>query len=38
MISVSYVTGKPILYLGVGQNVEDLEPFSPEKMLKTLGL
>ena len=38
MISVSYVTGKPILYLGVGQNVADLEPFSAEKVLKTLGL
>ncbi len=38
MISVSYVTGKPILYIGVGQNVEDLEPFSAEKVLKTLGL
>ncbi|HLC72687.1 MAG TPA: signal recognition particle-docking protein FtsY [Candidatus Nanoarchaeia archaeon] len=38
MISVSYVTGKPILYLGVGQNVEDLEPFSADSVLKTLGL
>ncbi len=38
MISVSYVTGKPILYLGMGQNLEDLEPFSADKVLKTLGL
>jgi len=38
MISVSYVTGKPILYLGVGQNLEDLEVFDPAKVLKTLGL
>lgn len=38
MISVSYVTGKPILYLGVGQLLEDLQPFSAEKILQSLGL
>jgi len=26
-MSVSYVTGKPILYLGVGQRYEDLKKF-----------
>ncbi|HLD13081.1 MAG TPA: signal recognition particle-docking protein FtsY [Candidatus Nanoarchaeia archaeon] len=37
MISVSYVTKKPILFLGIGQNYEDLEPFSKEKIMKNLG-
>ncbi len=36
-ISVSYVTGKPILYIGVGQELDDLEKFSKERILKTLG-
>lgn len=35
-ISVSYVTGKPILFLGVGQRMEDLEVFNKEKILKSL--
>lgn len=37
-ISVGYVTRKPILYLGVGQGYEDLEPFQKENLLKSLGL
>jgi len=37
MISVSYVTGKPILYLGTGQDYEDLEKFEKDKILKSLG-
>jgi len=37
-ISISYVTKKPILYLGTGQNYEDLEAFNPEKIISTLGL
>jgi len=37
-ISVSYVTGKPIYYIGTGQELEDLEPFDPEKIITTLGL
>tara|TARA_Y100000310_G_scaffold1020_1_gene1420 strand:+ start:16717 stop:17880 length:1164 start_codon:yes stop_codon:yes gene_type:complete len=37
-ISVSYVTGKPILYIGTGQELGDLEPFDPEKIITTLGL
>ena len=36
-ISVSYVTGKPILFLGMGQELKDLEKFSKEKILKGLG-
>jgi len=35
-ISVSYVTGKPILYIGVGQELNDLEKFDKEKIMKTL--
>tara|TARA_Y100000310_G_scaffold327446_1_gene393828 strand:- start:9902 stop:10981 length:1080 start_codon:yes stop_codon:yes gene_type:complete len=35
-LSVSYVTGKPILYFGVGQGYKDLEKFSVEKMEKML--
>ncbi len=37
-ISVSYVTKKPILYLGTGQSYNDLEPFSQEKVMKNIGL
>lgn len=29
-LSVTHVTGKPIIFIGVGQNYEDLEPFNPE--------
>ena len=37
-ISVSYVTGKPILYLGIGQKYEDLEKFDKNKIIEKLGL
>ena len=37
-ISISYVTKKPILYLGVGQNYEDLKKFDPELIVESLGL
>ena len=37
-ISVSYVTKKPILYLGTGQEYDDLEPFSAEAVVDSLGL
>ena len=37
-ISASYVTKKPILFLGSGQTYDDLEPFVKEKILKNLGL
>lgn len=36
-LSVSYVTKKPIIYLGTGQEYKDLEPFDKEKILKNLG-
>lgn len=35
-LSVSYVTGKPIIFLGVGQNYEDLLPFNPSFILSRL--
>ena len=38
IISISHVTGKPILYLGTGQNYENLEEFIPDKLIKTLDL
>jgi fused signal recognition particle receptor len=37
-ISVSYVTHKPIIYLGTGQGYEDLEDFNSKKVLENLGL
>ncbi len=36
-LSISYVIGKPILFLGVGQEYKDLEKFDKEKMLTRLG-
>jgi len=35
-ISVSYVTKKPILYMGMGQEYSDLEPFDKDKLLASL--
>ena len=35
-ISISYVTGKPILFLGTGQGYEDIEPFEPEQLVDQL--
>ena len=37
-ISVSAVTGKPILFLGTGQTYEDLEVFDKDKLIEKLGL
>ncbi|MEK6963727.1 MAG: signal recognition particle-docking protein FtsY [Nanoarchaeota archaeon] len=37
-ISISYVTGKPIIYLGVGQAYDDLAPFNKEKIIESVGL
>ncbi len=36
-ISISYVIKKPILFLGMGQTYEDLEPFNVDKIMKNLG-
>ncbi|QIB72886.1 signal recognition particle-docking protein FtsY [Halogeometricum borinquense] len=35
-ISIAYVTGKPILFLGVGQGYDDIEQFDPERMVERL--
>lgn len=37
-ISVSYVTKKPIIYIGVGQEYSDLKEFEPELVVEGLGL
>ncbi len=37
-LSVTYVTGKPVLYLGIGQALDSLEPFDKEKIIHNLGL
>jgi len=37
-ISVSYVTKKPIMYLGTGQKYEDLKEFEPNLIVEGLGL
>ena len=38
MVSASYISGKPILYLGVGQSLDDLEKFDAKKIIESLGL
>jgi len=35
-ISVAHVTGKPILFLGTGQEYDDLERFDPERIVDQL--
>lgn len=35
-ISISYITSKPILYLGMGQGYDDLVPFDKEKFVNTI--
>ncbi|MEF8779303.1 MAG: signal recognition particle-docking protein FtsY [Haloferacaceae archaeon] len=35
-ISIAYVTGKPILFLGTGQGYDDLEAFDPEALVEQL--
>jgi len=37
-LSVGYITKKPILYLGTGQEYKDLEKFDKEKFIEKLGL
>lgn len=37
-LSVGYITNKPIIYLGTGQNYEDIEPFDKKKFLEKLDL
>ncbi|MFB6165142.1 MAG: signal recognition particle-docking protein FtsY, partial [Haloarculaceae archaeon] len=35
-ISIAHVTGKPILFLGVGQGYDDIERFDPEVIVDRL--
>jgi len=35
-LSVTYVTKKPIIFIGTGQKYEDLEEFKPEKFLELI--
>lgn len=35
-LSVTYVTGKPIFFIGIGQRYEDLQEFSPEQFAKMI--
>jgi fused signal recognition particle receptor len=37
-VSVSYVTKKPILYIGTGQEYKDLKPFDAALVMENLGL
>ncbi len=37
-LSVSYITGKPILFLGTGQGMEDLKKFDAQEFIENLGL
>lgn len=37
-ISASYVTQKPILFLGTGQSLDSLQKFDPKEFIKSLGL
>ncbi|MBT3465116.1 signal recognition particle-docking protein FtsY [archaeon] len=36
-ISISHVTNKPILYLGTGQELKDIEKFNVSKLIENLG-
>jgi fused signal recognition particle receptor len=38
IISISHITNKPIFYLGMGQNYEDLELFNKQKFIDKLEL
>ncbi len=37
-LSISYITHKPILYLGTGQSYDDLEMFNKERIISSIGL
>jgi len=37
-ISISYVSGKPILYFGIGQGYDDLEIYNKDKIISGMGL
>jgi fused signal recognition particle receptor len=35
-LSVTYVTKKPIIFIGTGQSYEDIEPFNPERFTQMI--
>jgi fused signal recognition particle receptor len=35
-LSITYVTRKPILFVGTGQNYADLREFEPEEFVNTI--
>jgi fused signal recognition particle receptor len=35
-LSVTYVTKKPIIFIGMGQSYEDIEPFNPERFTQMI--
>jgi fused signal recognition particle receptor len=35
-ISISYITSKPILYVGIGQGYDELQSFDSEKFIEKL--
>jgi len=35
-LSVTYVTKKPIIFIGMGQSYEDIEPFNPEQFTQMI--
>jgi len=37
-VSISQVTGKPLLFVGVGQKTDDLEPFPKKRILEALSI
>ena len=37
-VSVSYVTQKPIIFIGMGQGYDDLKAFDKEEIMKNIGL
>lgn len=37
-LSISYVTGKPIVFMGYGQGYDDLKPFDKQFIMDNLGL
>lgn len=37
-ISISYVTGKPIIYIGTGQEYSDLKEFDPKSIISMIGI
>jgi fused signal recognition particle receptor len=37
-VSVTYITKKPIIFIGMGQEYTDLKPFDSRIVLENLGL